>query len=137
MSAVMAMAMPPERSELQSVRELLRDWFRWKKGWMPDLGAPHAVPYIDGMKGSRPMDGYDDPEGDDARIHAWTMRHVDQAIERELTRPQAMAIRMTYLREAGPAVWRNNRVPHEQVKQLCIEAELALIPLLKRRDVRL
>lgn len=138
MAAVLAMQKTNnDRNELQSVRQLLRDWVRWKRNWFPDLGAPHAVAWLDEVLPSRPMDGYDDPDGDDSRIHAWTMKHVDDAVEKELTQAQRVAVKMIYLRETGPAVWRSNRIPIEQCKNLCLEAEVTLIKALRRRDVRL
>jgi hypothetical protein len=120
---------------LDSVRYYLRQWVSWRRGWFPHLGAPSSVPYIDAMVGSRPMDGYDDPDGDDARIHAETMRQVDQAIERDLTADHKHAIIVVYMREAGPAVWRSNRKPMSEIRSLCWQAEQALIPLLRRRDL--
>lgn len=131
------LAMKTTNSELDSVRYHLRKWVGWKRGWFPYLGAPSSVPYVDSMRGSRPMDGYDDPDGDDARIHAETMRQVDQAIERDITHDQKHGILVVYMREAGPAVWRSNRKPMSEIKRLCWDGELALIPAFRRRNIPL
>ena len=124
-----------KRSELQSVQKLLRDWRYWKRGWKPDLGYPHAVPYIHQM---RPIfDSYTEGEDYDRIIDTAEMRAVDAAVEKDLTPPQRAAVLLVYLNEIGPAVFRSNRMPMDQAKRLCYEAELALIPALRRRDVRL
>lgn len=81
------------------------------------------------------MGGYDDPEGDDARIHAFTMRQVDQAVESDLTNDQRHAVMVMYMREQGPVVWRSNRKPMDEIRRLADEAEAALLPALKRRNV--
>ena len=124
-----------ENNELRAVRQLLRDWVRWKRRWRPKLGYPGAVPYLDNILPT--IDSYSEGEDYDEQIDAATMREVDQAIERDLTKPQRIAVYMTYLNETGQAVWRSNRVPREQVRRLRDEAELALIQALRRRDVRL
>lgn len=124
-----------QRSALDSVRELLRDWRRWKRGWWPNLGFAGAVPYIDQM---RPMfDSYTEGEDYDRLIDASTMLAVDQAVEKDLTPSQRAAVMVIYLNEIGPAVWRSNRVPLSQVWRLCEEAERVLVVALRRRDVRL
>ena len=124
-----------KKSEIQSVRELLRDWARWTRRWRPSLNSLSSVPYLDNMLPT--IDSYAEGEDYDEEINAVVMLAVDHAVERDLTRPQSIAIRMTYMNEIGPAVWRSNRIPVEQVKVLCQEAEFALIPALLRRNVRL
>lgn len=120
---------------LDGVRWYLHEWVRWKRSWRPDIGYPHAVPYVDGMRGSRPMDGYDDPEGDDLRIHAVEMRQVDDAVTRDLTADQQHAVMVVYMLEVGPAVWHSGRKPMAEIKALCERAELALLPALRRRNL--
>lgn len=124
-----------QRSELQSVRELLRDWCRWKRGWWPHLGYPGAVAYIDQMRST--FDSYTEGEDYDRIIDAATMNAVDRAIEKDLTPAHRAAVMVVYLNELGPAVWRSNRVPLTQVHRLCDEAERALVVALRRREVRL
>ena len=124
-----------KRSELQSVRDLLKQWRRWKRRWWPHLGYPSSVPYIDEM---RPIyDSYTEGEDYDEIINAEVMRQMDQAIEKDLTPNERIAISIVYLNEIGPAVWRSNRVPKAQAYRLCREAEVALIPALRRRNVQL
>lgn len=120
---------------LRSVQDLLRQWARWDRRWKPKHGYPSAVPYLDNIRPT--VDSYSEGEDYDEEIDAAAMKSIDQALEHDLTRHQAIAIRMTYLNEVGPAVWRSNRVPRAQVRRLCEEAELALIPALRRRHVRL
>ena len=124
-----------QRTELQSVRDLLRDWRRWKRGWWPHLGLPGAVPYFNQMRPT--FDGYTEGDDYDRLIDAATMLAVDQAVEKDLTPSQRMAVKVIYLNEIGPAVWRSNRLPVSQVRRLCEEAELLLVVSLRRRDVRL
>jgi hypothetical protein len=129
------LAMKTTNTQLESVRYYLRQWVSWKRGWFPHLGAPSSVPFIDSMLGSRPMDGYDDPDGDDSRIHAATMRQVDQAIERDIKPDCRHAIMVVYMNEQGPAVWRSNRKPMHEIRALCWLAEQELVYALRRRDL--
>ena len=119
---------------MKQVQDLLREWRRWKRSWWPENGYPKAVPYVDSMHGSRPMDGYDDPEGDDARIHAAQMRTVDKLVD-GLTPAHKAAIGVVYMNEIGPAVWRSNRLPHSQVKRIAAEAERLLVHGFRREGL--
>ena len=114
------------------VRGLLKDWVRYRRGWRPDNGYPHAVPWIDQVKGH--FDSWTEGDDYDIRIHATNMRHVDEAIN-ALPNEFRHALFVVYLNEAGPAVWRSNRMSMEQIKGLCVRAEGLLIPALRRRDV--
>jgi hypothetical protein len=121
--------------ELDAVRYYLRQWVRWRRFWRPGLGYPRSVPFVDVMRGSRPMDGYDDMDGDDARIHAETMRQLDQAIENDLGSDAKHALLVVYMREVGPAVWRSGRKSMQEIKALAWQAERDLVPILRRRNV--
>lgn len=122
------------RSEIKQMQDLLREWRRWKASWWPQNGFPSAVPYVDSMRGSRPMDGYDDPDGDDARIRAVEMRAVDRLVD-SLSSPHKAAIGVVYLNEIGPSVWRSNRLPHNQVKRIAAEAERLMLPGFRREGL--
>ena len=121
-------------NEMKQVQYLLREWRRWKASWWPQNGFPSAVPYVDSMHGSRPMDGYDDPDGDDLRIKAAEMRAVDKLVD-GLSSPHKAAIGVVYLNEIGPAVWRSAKKPMAEIRALCEEAERLLVPALRKRDV--
>jgi hypothetical protein len=122
-----------ERNDIEAVRYLLRQWVRWKRRWRPALGYPRGVPYLDGILGA--IDSYTEGEDYDDRIEATTVRAIDQAVENDLTAMQRLALMLRYMNELGPSVWRSNRVPHEQARRIADEAEIALIPALRRRDV--
>jgi len=124
-----------ERSALRSVQDILRDWTRWRSRWRPKLGYPRGVCWIDEIRGA--IDSYAEAEDYDQRIDAHVMRAVDRAVEDDLTREQRCALHVVYLNEIGPAAWRSNRVPLEEVRRLCNEAETRLIPALRRRNVLL
>jgi hypothetical protein len=80
------------------------------------------------------VDGWAEAEDYDERIYACQMRHIDQAV-RSLSSDHQHAINVEYLNELGPAVWRSARKTKEEVRMLCVAAEHALVPLLRRRDV--
>jgi hypothetical protein len=117
---------------LAIVRGLLRDWVRYRRGWRPDNGYPHAVAWIDQVKGH--FDSWTEDEDYDIRIRQAQMRHVDEAVA-GLPSECRHAIAVVYLNEAGPAVWRSARKPMGEIRELCSRAEAMLIPLLRRRDV--
>lgn len=119
-------------SHLESVRWLLREWVRYRRRWTPQIGYPAAVSWIDRVKGH--FDGWTEGEDYDNRIHAAQMRHVDQAV-RALAVDLQHAINVIYLNEIGPEVWRSGRKPRSEIVRLCEQAELALVPVLRRRDV--
>ncbi len=117
----------------RQVYELLRMWVLYRRRWRPDNGLPSAVAWIDRIDG--PVDAWTDGDDYDAKIYAATMRHVDEAIKLELSTAMQHAIYVVYLNEAGPAVWRSAKKPMVEIRRLCDEAERALVPILRRRDV--
>jgi len=118
---------------LRVVQELLRDWARWKRRWRPKLGYPNAVPYLDSVRGT--VDGYAEDEDYDQRVDAIAMRHLDHAIEHDLTSAQRIAVSVAYLNEVGPAVWRSGRISKEQAAALRADAETILVASLRKRCV--
>lgn len=121
-----------EDNKIATVQTLLKEWVWYRRGWAPDNGYPHAVTWIDQVKGH--FDSWTEGEDYDLRIQAVQMRHVDEAVK-SLSAEFQHAIAVVYLNEAGPAVWRSNRKPMREIHQICCQAELALVPLLRRRDV--
>ena len=67
-------------------------------------------------------------------VESGIMRAVDAVIE-ALPAPQRAAVRLTYLNETLPAVFASNRHSREEVKHLCREAELEMVPMLRVRGV--
>ena len=129
MSAVLETTQP---SLLKTIRELLHEWTRYRRGWRPDNGYPHAVPWINQIRGH--VDGWTEGDDYDLRIRAVQMRHVDEAIK-ALPGECQHAIAVVYLNEIGPAVWRSARKPMAEIRIICERAEVLLIPALRRRDV--
>lgn len=117
---------------IEQVQYLLTAWVNYRKRWKPDNGLPHAVCWIDEVRGS--IDGWTDGEDYDNRIYATEMRHVDEAI-RTLASEYQHAIYVVYLNEIGPAVWRSGKKAMAEIRTLCDVAERQLVPLLKRRNV--
>lgn len=120
---------------LARVSGLLKEWVQYRKSWKPDIGLPGAVAWLDEVRGG--VDGWTEGEDYDRRIYSNDMRHVDQAISNDLSSDHRHAIFVVYLNEAGPAVWRSARKPMSAIRALCLEAEIRLVPLLRRRDVAL
>lgn len=117
---------------LATVRMLLSEWARYRRGWKPDNGYPKAVPWLDHVRGH--VDGWTQDEDYDAALYAMRMRHVDQAVKNLLV-DQQHAIGVVYLNEIGPLVWRSNRKPMNEIRAICERAEVALIPVFRRRDL--
>jgi hypothetical protein len=127
------LAMEQENHELSAVRYWLRQWVAWRRGWAPDNGHRHSVPWLDQIKGH--IDSYAEDDDYDIRIRAHALREVDQAIDRDLSTDHRHAVMVVYLREIGPAVWQSGRKPMHEIRALCQRAELALVPSLRRRNV--
>lgn len=120
-----------ENGALRAVRELLRDWAKWKRNWRPGaLGYAHAVSFIDQVHGT--IDSYCDGDDYDDRISAWQVKAVDRAVD-DLRPDQRVAVCFVYFREDAPS--RINGWSRADLHALCNAGELALIPLLRRRNV--
>jgi hypothetical protein len=104
-SAVLAMVY--RANPVDTVRTLLREWTAYRRRWSPDIGYPHAVPWLDEVRGS--VDGWTEGADYDMRIKANEMRQVDEAVRLELSHDHQHAIFVVYLNEIGPAVWRSAR----------------------------
>lgn len=118
---------------LPRVRALLREWVQYRRRWAPHIGLPGAVAWLDQVRGG--VDQWTEGEDYDAKIYANDMRQVDQAINNDLTTEHRHAIFVVYLNEIGPAVWRSGRKSMKDIRVLCDQAEVRLVPILRRRDV--
>lgn len=120
-----------DNNELERLRWYLREWVSWVHDWFPRLGYPSAVPYLYAMRPSVATAS----EAEDGRDQ-FAMHILDAAVD-SLPPDERAALRVFYLREAGPAVWRSNRIPLEQIAVLCEQAELHLIPIVKSKGLAL
>lgn len=119
-----------EDPALDHVRYLLKMWRRWIGGWKAPLGYPSKVPWIRVMPPTPAWDGSDMDE----EVAGWIMRAVDASVE-SLHPRQRAAVRLIYLNEVLPAVFRSVRMTQQEAKRLTVEAEYELIHKLKARDV--
>ena len=125
-------------SELERLREYLREWAECSERWRPTRGLPNAIHYlVDNMKA-----GVADSSDFRAGPNGWAMTVIDTQLENLAKRiPEAQAVLLVrYLNKAGPAVWRHGRLTHLDqyaVDQLADRVELELMPLVKREGLPL
>jgi hypothetical protein len=115
---------------LEELRYLLTQWRRWVRGWQAPLGYPSASPFVRIMRPSVAWDGTDQ----EAETDQWILRAVDAEIE-SLGSLKRAAVRLVYLREVMPAAFRSGRLSMEEAVRLCNEAEVEMIPGLRKRNV--
>lgn len=138
-----------EQAALERLREYLVMWARNELSTRENHGAPESVPYLDRIKGT--IDSYTTGQDYDERIDRWARETIETAIDNLLELPDGglmrAALRARYLnegvsRDAGFSVrvFRHKRIEHLSMLEadaLADRAELALIPMLKRRGMSL
>jgi len=126
----MLMAMRREDPALEDVRYYLRCWRRWLRSYSAPLGYPSTVPWVRVMPPTPPWDSSDMDIEVDGRI----MQAVEAAVESLHPRKRA-AVRLYYLNEVLPAVFRSARFTDSEVRRLTAEAEVELVGKLRARSV--
>lgn len=133
----MGAALKMDRS-LEDVRYYLWAWRRWISGWRAPLGFPGAIPTARLMVPTVAWDSTDNAgaEADEIadEIGGHILRAVDAEVE-SLPANKRAAVRLTYLNEALPAVFRSCRMERDEVRRLCAEAEVEMVPKLRIRGV--
>ena len=119
-----------EDPALADMRYYLRAWRRWVRAWSAPLGYPSQAPFVRAMK---PVVAWD---GSDAEIEVdqWILRAVDTEIEGLEPRKRA-AVRLVYLNEILPAVFRSLRITEQEARKIVDLAEVEMIPRLRVRGV--
>lgn len=128
MSAVLAMM--ARDTALDDVRYYLRAWRRWVRDWRAPLGAPSAVTWVDQCLPT--VCG--DADTDDQQIDVHILRSVNAEVE-SLPTDMRTAVRLVYLNEIGPSVFRSGRMTMETARRLCARAEEDMVPRLRARGV--
>lgn len=126
----MLVLMQKTDSALEELRYLLTQWRRWVKSWQAPLGYPSQSPFVRIMRPAVAWDGQDQ----ESETDQWILRAVDAEIE-SLPNLKRAAVRLIYLREVLPAVFRSGRMSAEEATRLCNEAEYEMIPGLRKRGV--
>jgi len=125
---------------LSDLRYYLLAWRQWLRSWRPALGYPSETPMVRLM---RPVVAWGNSD-DGGEFHDLTERvdqHVLRVIDTEVENMRHVkpnwyhALRVVWLREDGPAVWRSNRLSMEDVARLADAAEIELIPRLRAKGV--
>ena len=119
-------------TSMDDLRYYLRAWSRWVRAWRAPLGIPSCVSMVEQMLPT--IDGWSDHEDINESIEGHVMRAIDSEVEK-LPILHKAALRLTYLNETLPAVFRSNRLSREDAKRLCQIAEQDLIPKLRLRGV--
>lgn len=70
----------------------------------------------------------------DEEVEGWIMRAVDASVE-DLEPVKRASVRLVYLNEILPAVFRSNRISESEARRLTYDAEVELIPKLRLRGV--
>jgi hypothetical protein len=138
----------PEQAELERLREYLLMWAHSEKSETEVL-TTKGVPYLDSVRGV--IDSYIESADYDRRLDKWARAILDASIDDLLDLPDGWmmrgALRVKYLhegmsRKAGVPirVFRHRKLQHlslTEVDALADLAELALIPMVKRRGIPL
>lgn len=80
------------------------------------------------------ISGWSHPEDIDEQVDNHVMHALDREIE-NLPADKRAAVKLVYLNEILPAVFRSLRWQRETVNRLCSEAEVEMIPRLRVRGV--
>ena len=115
---------------LADLRYYLRAWRAWVRAWRAPLGFPSAVAWLRIMPPT-PQWGSDDT---DPEVDAYILRVINSEIE-NLPAEKRAALRFTYLNEGLPAVFRSGRLSREELRRLCDEAEVEMVPRLRVRGI--
>lgn len=114
---------------LDDVRYYLRAWRSWVRAWREPLGLPGAVNWVGHMM---PTVSWDETIYEE--VDAAILRKVNAEIE-SLPADQRAAVRLVYLNEVLPAVFRSCRMTSETARRLCGKAETEMVPRLRARGV--
>lgn len=119
-----------EDPALSDLRYYLRAWCRWVRAWRAPLGLPSAVNWVTHIIPTVSGGETISDEVDSEILHV-----LDAEIESLPTLKRA-AVRLTYLREEpGMAVFRSGRMNDVEMRRLCAEAEVEMVPRLRVRGV--
>ena len=119
-----------EDPALEDLRYYMRAWRRWVRSWSAPLGYPSQAPFVRAMKPTVAWDGSDAEQ----EVDQWILRAVDTEIE-GLPVKQRASVRLVYLNEIMPAVFRSLRITEGEARRLTAEAEVEMIPRLRIRGV--
>lgn len=109
---------------VEELQFYLRAWRAWVRAWRAPLGAPSAVSWANVIHGTPAWETDDSDPGVDSFI----LRAVDAEVE-SLPPNKRAAVRQYYLNEALTKLSRT------EIKALCAEAEIEMIPRLRTRGV--
>lgn len=123
-------AVRAEDPALGDVRFYLRSWRRWIRSWRAPLGYPSQVVWVRVMPPTPAWEASDMDE----EVEGWIMRAVDASVE-DLEPVKRASVRLVYLNEILPAVFRSNRISESEARRLTYDAEVELIPKLRLRGV--
>ena len=115
---------------LADLRFYLRAWRAWTRAWRAPLGLPSAVAWLKVMPPT-PAWSYDDT---DPEVDSFILRAINAEVE-SLPVAQRAAVRLMYLNEVLPSVFRSARLSQNELRRLCSEAEAEMIPRLRVRGV--
>ena len=115
---------------LDDLRYYLRAWRSWVRAWRAPLGYPSAVPWLRVIPPT-PAWSCDDSDPD---VDAFILRAINAEVE-SLPPTKRAAVRLTYLNETLPSVFRGARFDQVEARRLCAEAEVEMIPRLRVRGV--
>lgn len=138
-----------EQAELERLREYLRMLYRTERHESGSPEQPNAVPYLDSIRGT--IDSHIEGQDYQDRLDRWAREILDASIDDLLELPEGQlmraALRVRYLNEgvsraAGfeVRVFRSGRLEHMTIMQadeLADRAELALVPMVKRKGLPL
>jgi hypothetical protein len=100
------------------------------RSWQAPLGYPSQCTFVRHMKPTVAWDGSDS----EIEVDQWILRALDAEIE-DLDARKRASIRLVYLNEIAPAVFRSLRVTEQEARRLTSEAEIEMIPKLRVRGV--
>jgi len=122
------------RDESDQVEELIMTWYRWTRGYRPELGDPRRSPYARETL-VEPGNRACSDEDRDLLLDTSTAQQVEPCID-ALPLEMRVAIGIhAGNKEARATVYRNPRYTDEQMHQAYQRAKIELYPQLRRRGL--
>lgn len=119
-----------EDPALEHLRYLMRCWRRWIKSWRAPLGYPSQVTWARIMP---PTPAWDSSDMDE-EVDEFVLRAIDAEVE-SLPALARAAVRLVYLNEVLPDVFRSKRLSDQEARRLTNQAEIEMVPRLRARGV--